>query len=113
MMLKQLLSLPGFLYQLGSQYYFLGKWICKECADTDANDCVHMYAMCREAGEEKETGFYFQKLRAYSDLALEVPYNPALIRQNMETLLTSLPQAASGALQKQITAFEADLSKYS
>ncbi len=112
-MLEQLLSLPGFLYQLHGQYYFLGKWICKECTDTDANDCVHMYAMCREAGEEPETSFYFQKLRAYSDLALEVPYNPALIRQNMETLLASLPEAASGALQKQITAFEEDLPKYS
>ena len=112
-MLEQLLTQPGFLYKIDGRYYFLGKWICGECSDIDAADCVYMYAMCRNAGEEKETGYYFQKLRAYSDFALEVPYNPALIRRNMEELLSSLSETASDALKTQITAFQEDLPKYS
>ena len=48
-MLEQLLSLPGFLYHLDNKFYFLGKWICKECMDTDTTDCVYMYVMCRYA----------------------------------------------------------------
>lgn len=112
-MLEQLLTQPGFLYELGGKYYFLGKWICKECSDIDAADCVHMYTMCRNAGEEKETCFYFQKLRAYSDLALDIPYNPALIRGNMEAILSSLQDSALNGLKSQITAFQEDLPKYS
>lgn len=112
-MLEQLLTQPGFLYHLDGRYYFLGKWICKECTELDATDCVHMYDMCRNANEEKETGYYFQKLRAYSDLALEIPYNPALIRKNTEELLSSLSETASDALNAQITAFQEDLPKYS
>lgn len=111
-MLEQLLSLPGFIYDVDGKYYFLGKWICKECTDIDATDCVSMYAMCREAGEERETGFYFQKMRAYSDLALDIPYNPVLIRENMEALLGDLSEAASLKLASQITAFSEDLTKY-
>lgn len=112
-MLEQLLTLPGFLYDLGGTYYFLGKWICRKCSDIDASDCVHMYGMCRNAGEEQETSFYFNKLRAYSDLALEIPYNPGLIRRNMEELLSSLPESASAGLKTQISAFQEDLPKYS
>lgn len=112
-MLEQLLTLPGFLYHIDGRYYFLGKWICKECTDIDATDCVHMYSICRTAGEEQETGYYFQKLRAYSDLALEIPYNPALIRKNTEELLSSLSEALSNTLGEQITAFQEDLPKYS
>ncbi len=29
MLSERLLKLPGFLYQIGSNYYYLGKWICK------------------------------------------------------------------------------------
>lgn len=112
-MLEQLLTLPGFLYQLGEKYYFLGKWICKECPDTDAADCVYMYAMCRNASDMTEAGFYFQKLRAYSDLALEVPYNPQLIRKNMKELLASLPETAAQKLNAQMEAFSEDLLRYS
>lgn len=111
-MLEQLLSLPGFIYDLGGKYYFLGKWICKECTETDATDCVSMYAMCREAQEGPETAYYFQKMRAYSDLALEIPYNPALIRKNMETLLETLSESSLQKLQEQITVFSHDLGKY-
>ena len=31
MITGQLLKSPGFLYQIGNKYYYLGKWICKEC----------------------------------------------------------------------------------
>ena len=45
MLLEKLLKTPGFIYQIKGNYYFLGKWICKECTDTDATECVMMYQM--------------------------------------------------------------------
>ncbi len=112
-MLKQLLSLPGFIYDLGGRYYYLGKWICKECTETDAADCAVMYAMCRNAGEDKEACYYFQKIRAYSDLSLEVPYDPEQIRTHMESLLDPLPDASLKKLETQLQAFLEDIKKYS
>ena len=79
MLVEKLLTMPGFIYEVSGNYYYLGKWICKMCTDTDASDCVMMYQMCRRAGEEPDTNLYFQKIRAYSDFALEVPYNPIRI----------------------------------
>lgn len=76
MLLEEFLQQPGFIYEINGKYYFLGKWICKECTELDATDSVSMYQMCRNQQEEKETNMYFQKIRAYSDFALEVPYNP-------------------------------------
>ncbi len=111
-MLEQLLSLPGFLYNLDNEFYFLGKWICKECTNPDATDCVYMYDMCRNTNDVKEAGYYFQKLRAYSDLALEIPYNPEEIRQNMTYLLESLSKSTADKLNAQISAFSEDLPKY-
>ena len=49
-----------------------------------------MYQMCRAGKEEPETNTYFQKLRAYSDFALEVPYNPSKIAADMKAILESL-----------------------
>lgn len=111
-MLEQLLSLPGFLYNLDGKYYYLGKWICKECTDADAADCVYMYDMYRNTHDEKEACYYFQKLRAYSDLSLEIPYNPEKIRHNMKHLLESLSESAADKLNSQISAFSEDLPKY-
>ena len=48
MITEQLLKSPGFLYQLGNAYYYLGKWICRECTEVAATDCVTMYNMCRK-----------------------------------------------------------------
>ena len=87
MLSERILKLPGFLYQIGNNYYYLGKWICKECTDQAATDCVTMYQMCRAGKEEPETNTYFQKLRAYSDFALEVPYNPSKIAADMKAIL--------------------------
>ena len=86
MLSERILKLPGFLYQIGNNYYYLGKWICKECTDQAATDCVTMYQMCRAGKEEPETNTYFQKLRAYSDFALEVPYNPSKIAPKVNKL---------------------------
>lgn len=86
MLSERILKLPGFLYQIGNNYYYLGKWICKECTDQAATDCVTMYQMCRAGKEEPETNTYFQKLRAYSDFALEVPYNPSKIAADMKAI---------------------------
>ena len=105
-MIEQLLSQPGFIYEINGKYYFLGKWICKEC------DCVMMYNMCRSSNEKNETAMYFQKMRAYSDFALEIPYNPTQIRSDMEALLGSLSESALSKLQTQYNAFAEDLERY-
>ena len=75
----------------------------------DATDCVTMYQMSRDAKEEKETSFYFQKIRAYSDFALEVPYDPEKIRANMQTLLAGLSDQAAAGLKKQICQVQEDM----
>ncbi|HJA42535.1 MAG TPA: hypothetical protein H9957_01470 [Candidatus Dorea stercoravium] len=108
-MLETLLTLPGFIYQADGKYYFLGKWICKECTDVDATDCVTMYQMSRDAKEEKEASLYFQKIRAYSDFALEVPYDPEKIRTGMGSLLEGLSDQAVAGLEKQIQQVQEDM----
>ena len=110
-MLEQLLKAPGFIYEIGGKHYFLGKWICKECTETDATDCVMMYAMNHDSGELDETMFYFQKIRAYSDFALEVPFNAAKVRTDMEALLIALSDAQTARLEKQFAAFQEDLAR--
>ncbi len=111
-MLEQLLKQPGFIYEINGKYYFLGKWICKECTDVNASDCVVMYQMCRSGNEEPETNMYFQKIRAHSDFALEIPYNPVKIREDMSSILADLSEFASKSLQTQIDHFAEDLIKY-
>ena len=49
-----------------------------------------MYQMCRAGKEEPETNTYFQKLRAYSDFALEVQYNHSKIDAEIKEILDSL-----------------------
>lgn len=112
MLKERLLKLPGFLYQVGSSYYYLGKWICKECTDQDATDCVAMYQMCRAGNEEPDTNMYFQKLRAFSDFALEVPYNPGKIDADMSALLDGLSEEQTAKLVLQVDALEEDVEKY-
>ena len=111
-MLETLLGLPGFIYQAGGTYYFLGKWICKECTDVDATDCVAMYQMCRDAKEEKEASLYFQKIRAFSDFALEVPYNPEKIKTDLTAIEENLSDTERESLKTQIDHFEEDMAKY-
>ncbi len=111
-MLEQLLKYPGFIYHIGGQYYYLGKWICKKCSDTEASDCVVMYEMCRQTGEENEAGMYFHKIRAYSDFALDIPYNPAKIKESLAAVLENLSEQECRHLNEQIVHFEEDHLKY-
>lgn len=111
-MLEKLLKQPGFIYEINGEYYFLGKWICKKSTDVNANDFVFMYQMCRRSNDEPDTNIYFQKIRACADFALEIPYNPAKIRSDMETLLSGLSEAAKSSLERQMKNFEEDLVKY-
>ena len=113
MLVEKLLTMPGFIYEVSGNYYYLGKWICKMCTDTDASDCVMMYQVCRRAGEEPDTNLYFQKIRAYSDFALEVPYNPIRIREDMEALADHLTDSEREHLLGQIQNVEEDIQKYS
>ena len=112
MLSERILKLPGFLYQIGNNYYYLGKWICKECTDQAATDCVTMYQMCRAGKEEPETNTYFQKLRAYSDFALEVPHNPSKIAADMKAILESLSDEQLHNLTEQIDHLEEDITRY-
>lgn len=112
MISEQLLKSPGFLYQIGNKYYYLGKWICKECTETDATDCVMMYHMCRSGKEEPDTAMYFNKLRAYSDFALEVPCDPAGTKADITALIGSLSDAELASLKTQVQDFEEDCGKY-
>ena len=101
-MIEQLLNLPGFVYRIGSSYYYLGKWICKECTDMDITDCVTMYEMCYDSEEKDGTLFYYNKLRAYSDFALDIPYDASKIRQDMTNLISSLSEQEIMQLQAQL-----------
>lgn len=112
MIAERILKYPGFLYEIKGNYYYLGKWICKECTDVDAADCVFMYRMSRSAKESAETNMYFQKIRAYADFALEVPYNPSKIKGDMTALLKTLSNDDVSSLQKQLDAFEEDYKKF-
>lgn len=112
MILERLLKQPGFIYETDRRYYYLGKWICKDCTETEATDCVTMYHMCRNGHEEPDTNMYFQKIRAFSDFALEIPYDPEKIKKNMAALLDSLSDNALESLKKQMKEFEEDLEKY-
>lgn len=111
-MTEQLLKTPGFLYEISGNYYYLGKWICKKCTDTEATDCAVMYTMCRAGKEEPDTNMYFQKIRAYADFALEVPYNAAKIREDITTLVNSLSEQELQSLTDQLICFKEDLQKY-
>lgn len=111
-MLNELLKAPGFLYQVSGKYYYLGKWICKECEDVQATDDSFMYNMCRSEQEEPNTAMYFHKLRAHADFALEIPYNPVKIKADMEAILSSLSDNQKENLAKQIDNFREDLFKY-
>jgi len=111
-MLNDFLKAPGFLYQVSGKYYYLGKWICKECDDIQPTDDAFMYAMCRSEQEEPNTNMYFQKIRAHADFALEIPYNPVKIKTDMETLLSALSETEKANLEKQLSNFREDLEKY-
>lgn len=111
-MLERLLKQPGFIYEINGQYYFLGKWICKESLDVNANDFVFMYQMCRRSQDDPETAMYFHKIRACADFALEIPYNPVKIKNDMEAILTGLSETAKASLERQINYLEEDLPKY-
>ena len=111
-MLERLLKQPGFIYEINGQYYFLGKWICKESLDVNANDFVFMYQMCRRSQDDQETAMYFHKIRACADFALEIPYNPVKIKSDMEAILAGLSDTAKVSLERQLNNFEEDLPKY-
>ena len=68
--------------------------------------------MCRRSHDENETAMYFHKVRACADFALEIPYNPVKIKNDMETILANLSETAISSLERQINNFEEDLPKY-
>ena len=55
---------------------------------------------------------YFQKIRAYSDFALEVPYDPNKIRNDMALILDTLSEEEIKSLTQQVENVESDVQKY-
>lgn len=106
--LEVLKKSPGFVYQIGTRHYFLGKWICKRCTDTEITDTHMMYDVCSAAGEETNAHFYFEKLRVYSDFALDIPYNAPKIQSDLTDLLNSLSALEKQSLEKQYLRFAKD-----
>ena len=51
-------------------------------------------------------------IRAFSDFALDIPYNPAQIEENMAALAAALTDAHRESLARQIAGFEEDMEKY-
>lgn len=86
------LSCPGFLYQIGKDYFYLGKWICQKCTDCDVTDTHFMYKLALQTPDSPELNLYFQKLRAYSDFALVPPLNTKAVQEAQNQLLSSLDE---------------------
>ena len=97
-LLEEFKKNPGFVYRIGTDYYYIGKWICKPCTDEAVTDCHAMYEMCIQAKEQANAALYFQKLRAYSEFALDIPYNPAKILQYQTALSKHFPMLISSLL---------------
>lgn len=100
---------PGFVYQIGTQYYFLGRYICSPCDTMEICDTHAMYDLCSSESEQQNAAFYFQKLRAYSDFALEAPFNPAKVQADLEQLLNNLTDFQLQTLEKQYLRFAKDM----
>ena len=97
-LLEEFKKNPGFVYRIGTDYYYIGKWICKPCTDEAVTDCHAMYEMCIQAKEQANTALYFQKLRAYSEFALDIPYNPAKSFRTRPLLSKHFPMLISSLL---------------
>ena len=78
----------------------------------NATDCVVMYEMNRDSGTDDETSLYFNKIRAYSDFALDIPYNPTKIREDMAAFISSLSEYDTAGLKTQLAHVAEDLTKY-
>ena len=111
-MVAEILKAPGFLYQISGKYFYLGKWICKECTEVQPSDDAFMYDMCRKEQEEPNPTMFFQKLRAHADFALEIPFNPAKIKADIEDIVNNLSESQAASLEKQFANFREDLEKY-
>lgn len=78
----------------------------------DVTDCHAMYEICSSAGEAAETALYFQRLRAYSDFALDIPYNQAMIQKNLGILLKHLTSHEQDELKSQLDRFARDFEAF-
>lgn len=106
------LSRPGFVYRIGTNYYYIGKWICQKCDNTDAADSHFMYEMALKEQDLSDLNLYYQRLRAYSDFALVPPFNAAAVQESQDHLLASLSDSQKEDLQKQMEDFQFCFSKF-
>ena len=103
---QDFISRPGFVYRIGNQCYYLGKWICRECTEQDATDSHYMYELAYKEQNPADLNLYFQKLRAYSDFALVPPLDKDGVRRSQDLLLGGLTDVQSEDLSRQIEVFE-------
>lgn len=103
---QKLKTYPGFIYKIGTQYFFLGRWLCKECTELNATDCCEMFLMFDHNTPNQDTSLYFNKVRAYSDFALEVPCNPAASEAGIKKILEALSETELQNLNSQVNDYE-------
>ena len=110
---KKLLKTPGFIYQIKGNYYFLGKWICKECTDTDATDCVMMYQMLQGKDRKNQIPIcIFKKYGLTAILLWRFLMIRIKIRSDMALILDTLSEEEIKSLTQQVENVESDVQKY-
>lgn len=109
---QDFISRPGFVYRIGNQYYYLGKWICQKCSDSDAADSHYMYELAYKEQNPADLNLYFQKLLAYSDFALTPPLDKEGVHRAQDLLLESLSDIQAEDLTHQIHVFEECCSRF-
>lgn len=110
---RKLKNYPGFIYKLGMEYHFMGRWLCKPCTEQDATDSCEMYLIFDHKEPNQDAALYFGKLRAYSDFALEVPCNPAASEAGIKAVLEGLSESELKDLALQVADYEACYTMYS
>lgn len=110
---KKLIKYPGFIYKIGFNYHFIGRWLCKECTELDATDCCEMFMMFSHREPNQDSAIYFNKVRAYSDFALEVPCDPVGSAAAVKDLIDSLSESELEKLANQVEDYESCHVMYS
>lgn len=99
-------SRPGFVYRIGNQCYYLGKWICLECTDYEVTDCLYMFELAYREQNFQDLNLYFQKLRAYSDFALVPPLDKDGVYRSLDILTGGMTATQKEELENQLQIFD-------
>ncbi len=112
MLSERILKLPGFSLSDREQIIILENGSARNAPTRlplIVSPCIRCAAL--EKKNLKQI-LIFKKLRAYSDFALEVPYNPSKIAADMKAILESLSDEQLHNLTEQIDHLEEDITRY-